>query len=205
MDNSEENKPKSEEALARELIDALDKAIDKGPWEKGLIFQNIGKQLKDLREQCVTHLKVSAPTTQQARQRSQRPAEASGDCRTVYISLYMSQGDDMSKWEKLLRNIQNQATTRPIYKDEEELRTMLRAKADKTNEAYVAIMVKNQDVMPPPSGDTPTDKLGHDLLILKPEAIKADNIVDFMHKSGHYAFENNQLSRLGDQEHLDFL
>lgn len=186
--------------LAKKLIESLDTAIQKGPWDKGLLFQTIGKKLMAFKEELLQELQLELPEHYVSnKKRIPSEYENSPDYLTVYISLYMTDGMNISKWEKFLNTLSSNFSSRPIYKNEEDIKKVLRAKENKTNDAYIVAHVKIQDLIT--SSQPPTDKLGHELLVLRQGSIHPKNISHFYHSSGFYLFQDGRLIKQGDQEY----
>jgi intracellular multiplication protein IcmQ len=83
--------------------------------------------------------------------------------------------------------------SRPIYTEEVHVKSLLKTKENKLNEAYVAIYVNKADVIPLPPGKELVDKLGSPLLTLKDKTLDIENITRFIHASGVYQFVRGRL------------
>lgn len=200
-----QEEPKTDAQLARELLDALDEALKEGLWEQGVLFQTIGKKLRLLRDRikkdlCHEKISTTAPS-------SKRPNQFFEQSKLipVYVSLYMVNGNNIQQWEKLLRTLASRTLTRPIYKQEEDVRKALRTKTMKVNDAYTKVYIDPQNILPPSDNNPLRDRHGYELLTLRPRAIKTSNIIEFMHKSGLYLFQKGKLLRQKDQSFLDFV
>lgn len=188
--------------LAKKLIQSLDDAIQKGPWEKGLLFQTIRKKLMSFKEELLQELQLELPEHYLKETRSvASDFENLPDYLTVYISLYMSDGMNISKWEKFLLTLSSNFASRPIYKVEEDIRSILRAKENKSNDAYIVAHVKTQDIIPSNATSPPTDKFGHELIVLRQGSVQPRNISQFIHPTGRYLFKDGRLIKQGDQEY----
>ncbi len=188
--------------LVKKLIDSLDEAIKKGPWEKGLLFQTIGKKLMAFKEELLQELQLELPEHYSKTTKSVASKyENLPDYLTVYVSIYMTDGMNISKWEKFLTTLSSNFSSRPIYKSEEDIRQVLRTKDNKTNDAYIVAHIKIQDILAPNTPLPPTDKYGHELLVLRQGAIHPHNISQFSHVTGRYIFQDGRLIRQGDQEY----
>lgn len=188
--------PNTDAKLARKLIDALNTAIETGPWSKGLLFEAIGNKLKLLRDQFQQELDVSIEEQSPTSQQNSLSKTGESSWVLAYLSLYIIEGNDIKKWEKLLSNLGSNIVTRPIYKNEEDLLTALRAKETKLNDAYVCVRLRAADIINPPDNMPPVDRFGHELLIVRQGGISSSNIVYFIHNNLRYKFEKQELVRL---------
>ncbi len=68
-------------------------------------------------------------------------------------------------------SIAKAANTRPIYRSETDVKTMIRSKPNLPNEAYCVVRILREDIARPFTGVNPRDRLGHELLVLKERAI----------------------------------
>ena len=183
---------------AKEILDSLDNAIEKGPWDESNFLKVIGKNLKEIRDDFASHL---GEEEQQkiASNLADRVALRSGQ-QEVFIALYSTDGSKLHSWERILANLPRQMISRPVYNEEKDVKEMLRTKENKVNEAYVSIYVNQTEVLPVPSEKIPVDKLGKALLTLKNNAIKLNNINRFVHHSGAYKYANGRLTKINSSE-----
>lgn len=209
MDNNNEQRK-----TARELLQAIDDTIETGPWDKSVFLGAIGKKLKEIRfnfknrllfldpgfEEAEEHLVTSdnsAPATPIA-----QPLPAEGQME-AFVSLYSADGSNIQKWEKILLALDKQIVTRPVYSTEKEVKTLIRSKPNRKNDAYAIFFLDKQDIISPRDGKAPLDRLGNPLLILKDTALKLSNITCFCHESGIYSFQHGVLSRTSDMDFMD--
>lgn len=172
-----------------EALKALDKAIEGGPWDKSLLLRAIGKKLHDARERFIEDLDLKEILEKSsASQEIAQPSLQNADFLEVYVSLYQAQGTNLQKWAAILTSITQLSITRPIYKNEEDIKASIRAKDFQANDAYVAVKVRQTDVMKSPEGKTPVDRFGRELLVLKENVVRPENISRFVHLTGEYRF-----------------
>lgn len=176
-----------------EVLKALDKAIGEGPWDKSLLLKAIGKKLQDAREHFIQDLDLQAIIDQVAVSQDTAPQALHVDFTEVYVSLYQAQGTTIPKWAAILTSLTQLSITRPIYKNEEDIRASIRAKAFQANDAYVVVKIRKSDVLPAPEGKTPVDRFGRELMVLKENVIRPENITRFVHLTGEYHFINGAL------------
>ena len=182
------------------ILQALDEAIDQGPWEESNFLKAIGKNLRQIRENFVA--KINAPTQAELK-RSEHVAHKlalHSAHQEVFVSLYSSDGGNMQTWERLVANLPRQMISRPIYESEEDAKALIRTKENKTNEAYVAIYVGQGDILPVSPDKVPTDRLGRPLLLLKDRSLRLENITYFVHKSLRYEYMHGRLTPILETE-----
>ena len=172
---------------------ALDDAIQQGPWDASNFLRVIGKNLKQIREDFAGHLED--PGNEKAKltaHLANRIALRSGQ-QEIFISLYSSEGSNFQSWERILINLPKQMISRPIYADEEDVKSLIRAKENSINEAYVSIYINQDDILKISSDKIPVDKRGKPLLTIKDNSLKLDNINRFVHASGIYKLVQGRL------------
>lgn len=198
---------------ARNLLDALDETIEKGPWEKTVFLGAIGKKLKEVRFNLKNRLRFLDPSFEEVTQEtaaiqtintatSGEPAVHSpaADQTEAFVSIYNAEGINLLKWEKILLTLEKQFVTRPVYATEKEMRAVMRTKINRRNDAYISFYLLKTDITPPKDGKAPLDRQGNALLLLKDTALKLQNINRFYHESGIYSYQNNTLTRIGDMD-----
>lgn len=175
------------------VLKALDEAIKNGPWDQSNFLRAIGKNLNEIRENFVnqmgsrTQAQIKADTHY-----ANRMALRSGQ-QEIFVSLFSADGTNIQSWEKIVANLPRQMISRPIYADEEHLKSLIKMKENKQNEAYVAIFINQTDLISLPPDKVLVDKLGNPLLTLKDKTLKVENISRFVHISGTYQFERSRL------------
>ena len=178
------------------ILKALNDAIEKGPWEKSNFLKVIGKNLIEVRDAYLSQLGASSQAQLKAESHlANRIALRSGQ-QEVYVSLYSADGSNIQSWERIVANLPRQMISRPIYADETDIKSIIKTKENKQNEAYVAIYINQSDILPLSSDKAPVDKLGKMLLSLKDKTLNLDNISRFVHMSGIYRLERNRLIKM---------
>ncbi len=188
-----------DEELANDLriLKALDDAVENGPWDKSLFFMTIGKKLKDIRDNFFSELNEGEDADAVVARSFKELAIEQG-LIGVYVSLYLAEGNNITKWQTLLSTITVYSVSRPVYKSELDIKAAIRAKDDKIHDAYIEAWVSPSDIMLPPANKAPVDRYGHELLILKENSIQPKSITEFVHLSGIYQYANGVLVRQGD-------
>lgn len=184
-----------------ELLRALDQLIAEGQWEGGLFFQAAGKKLRELSEQLKQELEIDANNQPSATQMADFIKQRSGLVE-IFISLYSAEGNNIRKWEVVLATLTKQLVSRPIYKREKDIRDIINAKENPVNDAYAIVYVTEDSVIKPTFRDKqPVDRFGHELLVLKENSLKSENISQLVHLTGRYAYQNGSLSKVQTDSH----
>ncbi len=175
------------------VLQALDNALDQGPWEESNFLRVIGKNLRNIRDDFVTQIESAGKeqasvTVQLANQKALRR-----DQQKVYLQLYTSDGKNMQSWEWIIANLPRQMISRPIYAEEADVKAIIKTKDNTINEAYVAIYVGQNDMLQISADKIPVDKLGKSRLSLKDGSIKLENIDCFTHQGETYHYYQGRL------------
>ena len=178
------------------ILNALNDAIEKGPWEQSSFLKVIGKNLVEIRDDFLTQLGASTKAQLRAESNlANRLALRSGQ-QEVYISLYSADGNNLQTWERIVANLPRQMISRPIYAREDDIKSLLKTKENKKNEAYVAIFINQGDILPLAPDKASVDKLGTVLLALKDKTLNLDNISRFVHFTGTYHYVQGRLTKI---------
>lgn len=184
---------KEELDTALEIIKALDDAILQGPWEYNLLFKGVGKGLRDMRENFIREMGLEEHF---AAEKKEHVAEAqASDSMEIYVSLYQAEGSNLHKWQIVVNSLAGYNVNRPIYQNEDDIQKAIRNKSFRQNDAYVAVKIRKEDIMPLITDKPPTDRNGYPLLTLREGAIKTENITRFSHMNGEYDFRNGVLTK----------
>ncbi|MDP3267615.1 MAG: Dot/Icm secretion system protein IcmQ [Legionella sp.] len=178
------------------ILNALNDAIEKGPWDQSSFLKVIGKNLVEIRDDFLTQLGASTKAQLRAESNlANRLALRSGQ-QEVYVSLYSADGNNLQTWERIVANLPRQMISRPIYAREEDIKSLLKTKENKKNEAYVAIFINQGDILPLAPDKASVDKLGTVLLALKDKTLNLDNISRFVHFTGTYHYVQGRLTKI---------
>ena len=188
MKNDELTKQQSDAVLQ-----ALDNALDHGPWEESNFLRVIGKNLRNIRDDFDNQIESAgkeqaSATVQLANQKALRR-----DQQKVYLQLYTSDGKNMQSWEWIIANLPRQMISRPIYAEEADVKAIIKTKDNTINEAYVAIYIGQNDMLQISADKIPVDKLGKSRLSLKDGSIKLENIDCFAHQGETYHYSQGRL------------
>ncbi len=183
----------------QKVLEALDKAVEEGHWDKGLLFQTIGKKLKQYRDRFRVLLESDDVVQPEGPvlHLANRVAERKGMVE-VSIALYCSEGGDPRRWESVIHTLGATIVSRAIYKNEADVVRVIRSKPTRINEGYCKIYIQESSIAKPFTGQNPRDKMGHELLVLKQGAVSSSNIVCFIHQTGVYDWIDGRLVKRQD-------
>ena len=185
------------EVLTKEQTDAvlqaLENAIALGPWEESNFLKVIGKNLREIREEVLSKMDPTIQDRANANRYQESQLALRKDQQKVYVLLYSSDGGNLRAWEWILANLPRQMISRPIYVEEEDAKAIIKTKENKINEAYVAVYIGQNDILPVSVDRLPVDKLGKHLLALKDGTLSLDNVDCFVHQSGIYRYSRGRL------------
>lgn len=167
----------------KQVIDILDKLLEKGDWQASLFLRTAEKDLKALREQGL-NLLTEEEQTEQTVNHHQHLLD--NNKLKVFILLYQVRNQPQRQWQQAVNALVGHAISRPIYSDEPSVNEVLRAKKDKRTYAYATVYVDKEDVLEPLSGNPKQDAAGHPLLTLREDAVKLENIVEFIYQERRY-------------------
>lgn len=187
--------------LNKKLLHEIKTSIETGPWEQGLLFQNIKKKLQDIYDkyqaQYLSSVEAATHLSGVVQEAAKEITVPEGYVE-LFVSIYNSAGENILAWEKIIKNLVNQFVPRPIYRSEDAIRTLIRSKINKSNEGYIAVWVGETKLIEIPGGKALQDKFGNQLFLIKDRSINAENIKRFMHGSGRYKYKDKKLIREGD-------
>lgn len=189
---------KSEELTKQQtdaVLNALNTALEKGPWDQSNFLKIIGKNLREIRDEFANEIESSTQKPESNTYLANRIALRRGQ-KKVYIALYSSDGANLRSWEQILANIPRQMISRPIYADENDVIAIIKTKEFRVNEAYVSVYIGDNEILEISADKLPIDKLGKPLLSLKNKALNVDNIIFFVHESITYEYTQGRLIKV---------
>ena len=176
------------------ILTALNEAADAAVWQKSTFLRVIGKQVANVRDNFSALINnANAGTKNLATETNIN--EGIKNIR-VFISLYSSKGTDLKNWEHILANLPGQLISRQIYADENNVKSMIKSKTKKDNDAYLCISIKENYIAPLPKDKIPTDKLKQPLLTIRGNPILQNYQGIFVHSSGRYEYSHGHLTKL---------
>lgn len=182
------------------VLQALDNALEQGPWEESNFLKVIGKNLRNIRDDFVNQLDSAGKDKLNASAQLAKQMDLRRGQHKVYLQLYTSDGKNMQSWEWIIANLPRQMISRPIYADEADVKAIIKTKENSINEAYVAIYIGQNDILEISADKIPVDKLGKHRLSLKDGSIKLENIDCFVHQTGTYSYSQGRLVKNNSKE-----
>lgn len=182
-----------EALIGKKLIKILDDLLTTGDWSASLFLQNASKKLRAIREE--TQKLISSTNNRSAQKETE--TEVSGDKIKVYVSLYQVEGASIASWQRTLKSLTDHNVSRPTYRSEQHVKELIRSKAFSDRHGYVIVLVKKSDIYQ--LEHNPVDTFGHEMMILKEDSIKMENIIEFIHANKkRYSFKDGKLVYLGE-------
>ncbi|MBN2689032.1 MAG: Dot/Icm secretion system protein IcmQ [Gammaproteobacteria bacterium] len=161
------------------LIKIFENLLNDADWDSTLLLRTSKKKIVALKEEAEDLARRLRQKIEGDPDTVRDHGETPKGWLKVYVSLYQSQGGNMTLWQEMLKSLDRYAVTRPIYKQEEDVQASIRAKPEIEKHAYAVVMVKQDDIL---NFDNPSaDRTGYELFSLKEHSIKQENIVKFIH------------------------
>lgn len=183
--------------IAKKLKDIIDGVIATGDWGQSFFLKNSVGKLQELSNKA-------AQLFSSEKQNTDANDNAIVEKRTilpgysqVFILLYQVNGADLDGWYRTVKTLIEYSVTRPVYKNEEHVKEFIRAKASGVeHNGYAVVNIKDSDFYS--NEQVSIDSLGHQLFALKENAVKLENIVEFVHaNTKRYVISNDKLVLLG--------
>lgn len=149
-------------------------------YQIGEKFRFVRDRLKSISEQLES-LQVSQNVTSGT---SNRVSEANE--LLVYVYLYNAHGINIQSWKKMLtpKLFYEYSVNRPIYGEKGHIESLLRAKTNKMQHAFLEVFVKPEDVI---SGETQLkDVIGNPILKVKEGSLHFENLLALVHNGVSY-------------------
>lgn len=175
--------------LAKSMINAVDEVLKNDDYEDSLFLRNTVKPLKEIRQRAIDLLKQ---INQQEVESYTKP-KLEADMEPVFVLLFQSEGQNVQKWEQLLRGLSRYALGRPVYQSEADVQKVIRSKMTNGQEAYAKVAVPKSLLEASSRLSARQDRFGNTLITLPVGAIKSDAILEFVHGKQHYHFDKGEL------------
>lgn len=176
----------------QELIKILDEVHSKADPNAGLFLKTAGEKIAGLKQNAEALL--NELQGKGASSEIQATASSVEGQTLVYVSLFQTDPESIDKWQKTLRRISEYSLARPIYRKVEHIEQMIRSRPDPRKEAYVAVWIRDDDVISGYAGKMAQDQMGNDLVTVKEGAVKPENIKQFVHGDIAYTYREGTLS-----------
>ncbi|HBI21196.1 MAG TPA: Dot/Icm secretion system protein IcmQ [Legionella sp.] len=175
------------------VLQALNDAIEQGPWNESNFLRVIGRNLHEIRDGFIKKIEMQGQVHQGVSPYLIKQMALRHGQQKIYVALYSSDGTNIGSWERIIANLPHQMISRPIYAHEADVKAMIKSKENKINEAYVTIYISPQDILPLPADKMPVDKLGKQMLTIKDRTLHLDSLDCFVHQSGVYRYLQGRL------------
>lgn len=176
---------------AKTIQDALHRLVNSTHFSNSSFLKLIHQQIKLLSDEFDTTMQEVYFSKVEKTEHMQKNNTGK---ELVYISIYCSDGQNLSAWQRVIENLAKQYISRPIYLHEPDVQQAVKGKLQLMNEGYVAIYVDSKAIQ---TTDDPLltmkDKWGHSLLSLKDKAIDLKNFEFFWHNSKQYLLSSQGL------------
>lgn len=192
---TDENKMLS---ISKKLKEILDNVLATGDWESSLFLKTSAKKLRDLKSKVEKlSAEISGVDQTVGIDKSGDKIELQVGSSRVFILVYQVEGTDLQGWARTIKTLVEYGVTRPAYKEEDQAREFIRAKVSNTERnGYVIVNVKDEAFY---QVDQQVDALGNQLFALRENAIKLENIIEFVHANKkRYAVRENELVFLSE-------
>lgn len=185
------------EEITKQLREIVNNILKTGDWESSVFLKQAAAKLGNLLLEIDRLHEVFAAqqniTTKKNSINKTIKAEIPLNYTQVYVLLYQIDGNNLDAWYENIKSLVNYNANKSIYKNKTHIEEFIRSKNNNiTRSGYVVINVKSNDFY-----NTETSSLNtynHELLVLKEDAIKLENIVEFvLANKQHYIIENNKL------------
>lgn len=179
----------SDREILVELINILKDLLSKGDWSASLFLKTAYKKIDNLCQRAEELLNLINHGPKKEEEHINKESEG---YLKVFVSVYQSDYNNLTKWQNTLLGITEYSVSRPIYRNEEYIEEIIRARQS-FNEGYAIVFIRETDIIPPYAGKPLMDKFGHELLTVKQGAILPENIFEFVHLEKRYFFRNGRL------------
>lgn len=104
----------------------------------------------------------------------------------VYVYLYNAQGANMKTWQNMLNPavFYEYSVNRPVYAEKSQIESYLRSKANRTQNGYLAVIVKKSDVIK--SALPLKDAINNQLIKVKEGSLKFEKMISFNYNNQEY-------------------
>src|ERR1700722_9147682 len=124
-------KDKLSDEQNKSILEALNHAIEKGPWDQSNFLKVIGKNLIEIRDDYLKQLGTSSHEQLKADRLAANRLASRSSQQEIYISSYFAEGANLHAWERIIANLPRQLISRPIYAEEEDLKALIKTKENK--------------------------------------------------------------------------
>lgn len=195
--DNEKKQTKPEAEIGGKLIEILDGLLKGGDWESSLFLRTMRKRIQDIIDETSGIVAAGQEDFSNTINTDKFAQLLPQGYMRIYILLYQTEGSKLANWQYALKALLGYNVSRPTYKDESHVQELIRSKNDVDRYGYAVINIKESDTYP--QEQAPKDVFGHEMLVLKENAIKRENIVGFVHAARRrYSFVEGELVYQGE-------
>ena len=161
---------------------------------------NIGDKFRFIRDRLqALFSRVDENIIQSQSINEQTNHEMSADEKLVYVYLYNTQGILLKTWMKMLnpKVFYEYSVNRPIYAEKSQIESFIRNKPNKSQHAYLTIVVKANDIVKTTEAEPLKDAIGNPLIKVKEGSLHVERLISFTYDKHDYKLcENGELVRI---------
>lgn len=190
------------EETAKQLREIINNILNTGNWDNSVFLKQASAKLRNLlleanrlskifAQQQNTDIGINKNSISRAIK-----SEIPSDYTQVYVLLYQIDGNNLDTWYENIKSLVGYSANKSVYKSREHIEEFIRSKGSNiAHNGYVVVNVKSNNFY---NNEVPTlDMYNHELLALKENAIKLENIIEFvLANKQHYIIEDNKLALL---------
>ncbi|PHQ78227.1 MAG: Dot/Icm secretion system protein IcmQ [Coxiella sp. (in: Bacteria)] len=177
--------------LMKGVIASVDKVLNGCDYESSLFLRNTVKPLKEMRAKAVDILEQI--DAQALSEKNYLLPTLEKECVPVYVLMFQSKGHDIENWSQLLRSLGRYVLGRPIYKTEEDVQKVIRAKMSSEHEGYAKVAVSQSVLDSLDELSVRKDRFGNELISLPAGIVSSQHILEFVHGKKRYHFIRGNL------------
>jgi len=185
------------EETAKQLRQIIDNILNAGNWDNSIFLKQAATKLRNLLLEAdrlgkIFALQQTTTTKENSISRTIKSEIPLGFTQ-VYVLLYQIDGNNLGAWYENIKSLVGYSANKSTYKNKDHIEEFIRSKSNNiTHSGYVVVNVKSNDFY---NIEAPKlDIYNHELLVLKENAIKLENIIEFvLANKQHYIIEDNEL------------
>ena len=126
----------------------------------------------------------------------------SPDEQIVYVYLFNAHGHILRTWQNMLipKVFYEYSVNRPIYGEKDHVESVVRAKTNRAQHAYLVIAVKKIDIFKYENHSSPKDVYGNIIFKVKEGSLDFNRLISFVHNGIDYSVnEQGELSKRAEE------
>jgi len=154
-------------------------------YDVGCRFQVIRTQLEKLAKHFATTYLIATEPNQPITTTTHKVDQPGHDEIIIYVYLFNIHGKNITSWEKSLspQMLNEYSINRPIYIHLKDIQELLRNKSTPEYHAYLKVIINKSDIL---ATDPIYNQYNHQLIRLKQNTIKKENIISLHHQDQDY-------------------